>query len=283
VTDSSTSAEAAGATEPHRSATPIGPATPVGPATPREPTEPTGPDAREAKPGLVRRVAVDAVIAVALAAALALQFGALKTLRITSINMVPTLVPDDHVVVRGFDVEPARGEVVVYRSPFSDEGVLIARVVAVEGDHIEMTEDGLLLDDRTVAAAADCDERPHAGATDSADAERHAGMRNAGDQACAAPQPCRGQAARDCLLAAETLGGHRYVTRKAGSFSTLLFPRRIVPEDHVFVLNDNRIDERDSRIYGAIPRTAIVGVASFVYYAFDETGIRWDRMSRRVS
>lgn len=208
----------------------------------------------------------------ALAAALALQFGALKTLRISSINMVPTLVPDDHVVVRGFDVEPARGEVVVYRSPFSDEGVLIGRVVAVEGDRIEMNEDGLLLDDRPVAADPGCGGRPEARTT--------ASDPDDGNQACEVPLPCRGE---DCLLAVEDLGGHRYMTRKAGSFSTLLFPGRTVPGDHVFVLNDNRIDERDSRIYGAIPRAAIVGVASFVYYAFDERGIRWERMSRRVS
>lgn len=49
------------------------------------------------------------------------------------------------------------------------------------------------------------------------------------------------------------------------------------------MLGDNRVDERDSRIYGAIPRAAVVGVLSFVYYASDETGIRWDRISRRVS
>ena len=36
-----------------------------------------------------------------------------------------------------------------------------------------------------------------------------------------------------------------------------------VPENHVFVLNDHREDERDSRTYGAIPYSDIKGVVIF--------------------
>lgn len=215
-------------------------------------------------PGPLPRLVVNAVVVLALAAAAGVHYGALRSLRVTSINMTPTLALEDRVVVRGWGSEPGRGDVVVYRSPFGG-GLLVSRIVGVGGDEVELDEDGLRVDDRPVAAADGCEASP-------------AGAEDAG--ACTIPPPCQGE---HCLAQAELLGGHRYVTRKAGALTSLHFPKRRVPDGHVFVLNDNRIDERDSRIYGSIPRDAVVGVASFVYYAFDGTGIRWDRMSRRVS
>ena len=218
---------------------------------------------------LARRLTTNLLAALVVVALLAPPLGLLRTLRVSSINMVPTLALDDHVVVRGYGSNPVRGDVIVYRSPFGDD-LLVGRIVAVSGDRVEMTAGGLHLDGHAVADAADapCPAEPLAGSK----AAEHA------DPASAAA--CPGE---DGLVSAETLGSHRYFTRNAGGLASLLFPQRTVPDDHVFVLNDNRIDERDSRIYGAIPLDAIVGVASFVYYAFDEMGIRWDRMNRRVS
>jgi len=208
------------------------------------------------RPNLAQRLAVNVPIALALVVMVLLHLGALQTLRVGSINMVPTLALDDHVLVRAFGSAPARGDVVVYRSPFDREHLQLGRIVAVDGDHVEMGEDGLRLGGRA-AASPPCQE----------------------GEACEIAS-CRGH---ECLIAAETVGDRRFFTRRAGSLSGLLFPPTTVPEGHFFVLSDNRVDERDSRIYGAIPHHAIVGVLSFVYYAFDEHGIRWDRISRPVS
>ncbi|MFN2427961.1 MAG: signal peptidase I [Candidatus Binatia bacterium] len=192
-------------------------------------------------------------IAVGLVLLILLQFGVVQTLRVSSVNMVPTLAPDDHVMVRAYGSEPALGDVVVYRSPFDYDHLQLGRIVAVEGEQVELAENGLHLDGRAAATqpASSCESA-----------------------ACEATEN---------LIAVETVGGRSFYTRRADGLSSLMFDATVVPPGHVFVLSDNRVDERDSRIYGAIPHGAIVGVLSFVYYAFDETGIRWDRMNRPVS
>jgi len=212
-------------------------------------------------PEPAKGLAINLPITLLLAAALLLHLELVTTLRVSSINMAPTLALDDRVLVRGWGSTPSHGDIVVYRSPFDDDHLQLGRVVAVGGDRIELGEDGLRLDGNPVTASA-CEESAPCGL---------------------ASGPGHGCLDEDCLLASESLGDHTFFTRRAGSLTGLMFPPTVVPEGRFFVLSDNRVDERDSRIYGAIPRDAVVGVLSFVYYASDETGIRWDRISRRVS
>lgn len=193
-------------------------------------------------------VFVRSVLAGVLLMAVTTETGVLRALHVSGVNMAPTLAEDDRVLVHRPIATPAAGDVVAYLTPFSEGDVKVGRIVALPGTRIAMNERGLLVDGHPVAQ---------------------------GD-----PVSCAEEA---CLSAAEAVGTHRYATRRADRLHFLHFPERTVPEDYVFVLNDNRIDERDSRIYGAIPLHAIVGIASFVYYASDETGIRWDRMNRRIS
>lgn len=227
-------------------------------------------------PTMTARLAVNLPVALVLTAAILWQLGVVRTLRVSSMNMAPTLALDEHVLVRSWGDAPVVGDVILYRSPFDPARLQVGRVVATGGGRVELSEGGLRLDGRDVSTPLeDCPAVACA-----SDAPRPAG--NAADctkaAACEAPCP-----AEDCLLGTESIGGRSYFTRRVRDLASLHLPATEVPEDHVFVLSDNRIDERDSRIYGAIPHRAIVGVLSFVYYASDETGIRWDRMNRSLS
>jgi signal peptidase I len=46
-----------------------------------------------------------------------------------------------------------------------------------------------------------------------------------------------------------------------------------VPEDHYFMMGDNRPFSRDSRFWGPVPRDWIIGEAFFTYWPIDRVGL----------
>ncbi|NLM21598.1 MAG: signal peptidase I [Peptococcaceae bacterium] len=51
---------------------------------------------------------------------------------------------------------------------------------------------------------------------------------------------------------------------------TVEFPPVIVPANHVFVLNDNRLDNNDSRTWGTIPLEKVIGEVMFCYWPWSQ-------------
>ncbi|MBT4503294.1 MAG: signal peptidase I [Gemmatimonadetes bacterium] len=57
----------------------------------------------------------------------------------------------------------------------------------------------------------------------------------------------------------------------------------MVPEDHFFMIGDNRDNSLDSRYWRAIPRELIKGKAAFIYWSWDSgNGGRWNRLYQSI-
>ncbi len=170
-----------------------------------------------------------AVIAAAVLVALAVQAWLVKPYRIPSESMLDTLRPGDRVLVNRAVYhlrEPHRGDVVVFRYPNDPSVVFIKRIVGVPGDVLEVRDGQLYVNG----------ERP---------GEPYV-HRTAGDA-----DPTVAQAA----IAGSTLHDPW----------SLAEPYR-VPDGEYFVMGDNRTDSDDSRDWGTVPRTAIVGEGLATYW-----------------
>lgn len=183
-------------------------------------------------------------------------------------SMKPTILEGDRVFVNklAYDLKvpfttwhiaewgnPQRGDVVVFYSPH-DGTRLVKRVIGLPGDVVELRDEQLLLNgtpveyaplDPAVSGQVAVAERAHSRfATERLPERAHAVM------------------ALPALPAKRTFEPVR------------------VPEGHYFMMGDNRDNSFDSRFWGAVSRTQIIGRASAVVLSFDRDHYwlpRWRR------
>lgn len=169
------------------------------------------------------------IIIVAVLVALAVQAWLLKPYRIPSTSMLDTLRPGDRVLVNRVVYhlrDPQRGDIVVFRYPHDPDVVFIKRVVGVPGDVLQARGGRLYVNGRRI--------------------EESYVHRTAGQI--------------DPTIAQASVAGS--ATRHAWSLAD---PYR-VPKGQYFVMGDNRADSRDSRDWGTVSRTAIVGEGLVTYW-----------------
>ncbi len=231
------------------------------------------------------------VIIHALILALIVRVFLFQPFNIPSGSMIPTLLIGDYLFVSkysygysrysfpfGFDLfsgriwaaEPARGDVVVFKLPRDNETDYIKRVIGLPGDEIQMLH-GVLQINGTPVEKVKVDDfvvtKPNG-------RERSFGRY------------------RETLPNGVSYPVLDLVKDSVGD-NTELYK---VPEDHFFMMGDNRDNSTDSRFLsevGFVPFTNFVGKAQVIFFSIDEdssfwefwrwpSDVRWDRIFMKV-
>ncbi len=176
------------------------------------------------------------ILVAAIAVALLLQAFVVKPYRIPSPSMVPTLDPDDRVLVARFwyhFTSPARGDIVVFKYPLDTHVVFIKRVIGLPGDTLSLR-------DGQVYVNGVRQNEPYVAKVD-------------GRPAPTDPAP---------TIAGSTM-----------SEPWSLNQPYTVPANSYFMMGDNRIDSDDSRVWGPVPARDLIGRAFFIYWPLTRIGL----------
>jgi len=191
--------------------------------------------------------------------------------RVPSNSMMPTLLTGDFILVNKFDYglrlpllnskiidfsKPDRGDVIVFRYPNYEHSAgysgvdFIKRVVALPGDTISYEKDQLTVNGETV------DYRKIGAYKGVASGKAMSGYRHI--------REIINEAAHDILL--HPLGNSRELSKTT------------VPEGHYFVMGDNRPHSSDSRFWGYVPESYILGKAIGIWMHWD-----WNHNTMQLS
>lgn len=173
--------------------------------------------------------------------------------QIPSGSMIPTLKVGDFILVNKFTYglrlpvigtkivpinEPKRGDVMVFFPP-NDDRYFIKRVIGLPGDEIRLRDNMLYIN---------------------------------GVLAEQAPLPESAEDSRFELVT-EDLNGVAHTVQKNKVTGPLgKNYALVVPEDHYFMMGDNRDNSSDSRVWGPVPEENIVGKAVLIWMHWESFG-----------
>lgn len=190
--------------------------------------------------------------------------------RIPSASMLPTLHIGDFILVNKFAYglrlpvlnskiletgEPERGDVIVFRYPKQPEIDYIKRVVALPGDRVGYFDKTLYINGELV------EQQPL-----NADAE------------------VSSQLTPNSEVFYEHIEGHKHLIATDDGRPSAE-GEMIVPEGHYFVMGDNRDNSNDSRVWGPVPESHLVGKAFMIWMSWDidAGGIVWSRLGKGIN
>lgn len=159
---------------------------------------------------------------------------------ISSGSMENTLLPGDSIFVQTFPVYiPARGEMIIFKSPMDRNESIVKRVIAVPGDHIRISQkivilNGAALDEKYVVHKADIDDFYPDELPSNAEIP-------------------------GCAKGTEMFSQH------------IVNGEIVVPAGGYFVLGDNRGNSLDSRCNGFVDKDDLIGKPLMIYDSVDET------------
>lgn len=183
--------------------------------------------------------------------------------RIPSGSMMPTLLQGDYIFVKKYAYglrlpvletkiietgEPERGDVAVFRLPSDPSVNYIKRVIGLPGDRIVYRGHRLTINGEQV-------EIERAGTAQQGDVPRFIEHLDDREHAILISNP--------------------YSDASEGVYT--------VPEDHYFMMGDNRDNSRDSRFIGAVAESFLVGEAVRIWMHMDGLSWpRWDRIGNKI-
>lgn len=214
------------------------------------------------------------------------SFG-IEAFKIPSSSMVPTLLIGDHIFVnkfiygvripftkiRFFDFhKPERGDVVIFMYPEDESKDFIKRAVGLPGDIVKVEGTGVFVNDveipkrDVIAELSDTSKKKlilenseHIKSLTTFGGWQHYNFFE------------ERQNKSDYIVQYEVTAYHR-----SGTYT--------VPENHIFVMGDNRDNSSDSREWGFVPMDNIKGRAMFIWLSLDKenTSIRLSRFARWI-
>jgi len=274
-------------------------------------------------------IGIVAAIALNIAVSVFIRANTIEAFRVPASSMAPTLAIGDHFFINKFIYgiripfttiklfewhKPKRGEVIVFIQPCEPDRDYIKRVVATEGETVEVRcnvvyIDGKPIESRLVKGEGceyedqdesslkwsprDCSE--YSERVDGHDYDTyHDPGRPQRDERLAREGGLPMGDSRDfplvdhppsCRMQPDGLpsGTHNQkpgeiVVTKPNAGACERQMHYVVPPGHVFVLGDNRNNSNDSRYWGSVPIENIKGPAIGIWLTEDRSGLRWDRI-----
>jgi signal peptidase I len=189
--------------------------------------------------------------------AVVLDGAVVRSFKVASESMRPILVAGDHVYVNRLSI-PARGDVVAYERAGT---VFVHRLIGLGGDTVEGRDSVVFVNGKALAR----------------DNEGQITYRTRSVADRGVVEDHRAEKIR------ERLGDRIYEVLENDEDSPANdFEEVTVPEGHFFVLGDNRDNANDSRFWGTLPLTAVVGRVDSIWFSSGDEGVSWDRVGEQV-
>ncbi len=138
---------------------------------------------------------------------------------------------------------PTRGDIVVFEFPKDKSILFVKRCIAVAGDTVEMYDNDLYINGKKIERSAVTEDAKY---------------RELFDE-----KP--GQDPSKMVFFKQSLEGKDFITAQDSRVRPFTMEKVTVPEDHIFVLGDNRDYSADSRYWGFVHKDLIRGRAFTVW------------------